>query len=289
MNEAIENNTQDDQWTTVIEPHGHIIDFKLHELWQYRDLIYLFVYRDFVAQYKQTILGPAWHFIQPLLTTIMFTIVFGKIAKIPTDGLPPFIFYMAGTVIWTYFANVLTATSSTFTGNAGIFGKVYFPRLAIPVANLVSKLIAFAIQFFFFLCFMAYFMWQGAGIQPNLWILATPVLLLMMASLALGLGIIISALTTRYRDLTVLVSFGVQLLMYATPVIYPLSTLPEKWQFWASLNPIASIVELFRYAYLGQGTVNLPMLGYSILIIAVILFIGILLFNKVERTFMDTV
>lgn len=281
--------TQQEEWTTVIKPHGHILDLKLHELWQYRDLIYLFVYRDFVAQYKQTILGPAWHFIQPLLTTIMFTIVFGKIAKIPTDGLPPFIFYMAGTVIWTYFASVLTATSSTFTGNAAIFGKVYFPRLAIPVANLISKLIAFAIQFFFFLCFLAYFLLQDAGIQPNLWILATPFLLLMMASLALGLGIIISALTTRYRDLTVLVSFGVQLLMYATPVIYPLSILPEEWQFWASLNPIAAIVELFRYAYLGQGAVNLPMLGYSMLMIGVILFIGILLFNKVERIFMDTV
>lgn len=281
--------TDEEKWTQVIEPHGHILDLKLQELWQYRDLIYLFVYRDFVAQYKQTILGPAWHFIQPLLTTVMFTIVFGKIAKIPTDGLPPFIFYMAGTVIWTYFANVLNATSSTFTGNASIFGKVYFPRLAIPVANLISKFIAFAIQFFFFLCFMAYFAWQGATIQPNIWVLATPVLLLMMASLALGMGIIISALTTRYRDLTVLVSFGVQLLMYASPIIYPLSTLPDEWKFWASLNPIASIVELFRYAYLGQGSINISMLIYSGVIISVTLFIGVVLFNKVERTFMDTV
>jgi lipopolysaccharide transport system permease protein len=196
---------------------------------------------------------------------------------------------MAGTVIWTYFANVLTATSSTFTGNAAIFGKVYFPRLAIPMANLFSKLIAFAIQFFFFLCFLGYFIWQGSVIQPNIWVLATPLLLLMMAALGLGLGIIISALTTRYRDLIVLVSFGVQLLMYVSPIIYPLSTLPEQWRFWASLNPIAPIVELFRYAYLGSGSINLNMLGTSFLVISGILFIGIVLFNKVERTFMDTV
>jgi lipopolysaccharide transport system permease protein len=277
------------QWTQVIEPNGGLFDLKLGELWRYRDLIYMFVHRDFVAQYKQTILGPAWHFIQPLLTTIMFTIVFGKIAQIPTDGVPPFIFYMAGTVIWTYFAGVLTSTSVTFTGNAAIFGKVYFPRLTVPVAHLLSKLIALAIQLFFFLCFLVYFIWQGSAIQPNAWILATPFLLLLMAALGLGLGIIVAALTTRYRDLTVLISFGVQLLMYASPIIYPLSTLPEQWQFWAGLNPIAPIVELFRYAYLGAGTVSLPMLGISMLTVSSILFLGVVMFNKVERTFMDTI
>ena len=277
------------EWTEIIEPHGHIFDLKLKELWKYRDLIYLFVHRDFVAQYKQTILGPAWHFIQPLFTTITFTIIFGKIAQISTDGAPPFLFYMAGTVIWTYFSNVLTSTSSTFTGNAGIFGKVYFPRLAVPVAHLFSRLIAFVIQFIFFLCFLVYFILQGSDIHPNIWALATPLLLLMMAGLGFGLGIIISAMTTRYRDLTVLVGFGVQLLMYASPIIYPLSTLPEKWQFWVGLNPIAPIVELFRYAYLGTGSINLTMLGISFLVISVILFIGIIMFNKVERTFMDTV
>jgi len=279
----------DNYWTEIIEPHGHIFDLKLKELWKYRDLIYLFVHRDFVAQYKQTILGPAWHFIQPLFTTIIFTIIFGKIAQLSTNGVPPFLFYMAGIVIWTYFANVLTATSNTFTGNAAIFGKVYFPRLAIPIANLLSKLIGFAIQFFFFLGFLAYFIWQGSSVQPNLWALATPLLLLMMAALSLGLGIIISAMTTRYRDLTVLVGFSVQLLMYASPIIYPLSTLPEKWQFWVGLNPIAPIVELFRYAYLGTGSINLTMLGISFVVISGILFIGILMFNKVERVFMDTV
>jgi len=281
--------TKEPEWTEIIEPHGHIFDLKLKELWKYRDLIYLFVHRDFVAQYKQTILGPAWHFIQPLFTTITFTIIFGKIAQISTDGVPPFIFYMAGTVIWTYFSGVLTATSGTFTGNAGIFGKVYFPRLAVPVAHVVSKLIAFAIQFVFFLFFLGYFIWKGSDIHPNIWIIATPLLLLMMAGFGFSLGIIISALTTRYRDLTVLVGFGVQLLMYASPVIYPLSALSEEWRFWMGLNPIAPIIELFRYAYLGAGSLNLLMLGTSFLIIAVILFIGILIFNRTERTFMDTV
>ena len=280
---------EESEWTKIIEPHGHLFDLKLNELWKYRDLIYLFVHRDFVAQYKQTILGPAWHFIQPLFTTITFTIIFGKIAQLSTDGAPPFLFYMAGIVIWTYFSNVLTATSSTFTSNAGIFGKVYFPRLAIPIASLFSKLIAFVIQFFFFLCFIAYFVWQGSDIKPNIWVLSTPILLLMMAALGLGLGVIISALTTRYRDLSVLVGFGVQLLMYASPIIYPLSSLPEKWQFWLSLNPVAPIVELFRYAYLGTGSVNLTMLSVSSVVIMVILIIGVVMFNKVERTFMDTV
>jgi len=277
------------QWTTIIEPPAKLFDLKLDELWRYRDLIFLFVHRDFVAQYKQTILGPAWHFIAPLFTTIIFTIVFGKIAQIPTDGLPPFLFYMAGTVLWGYFSAVLTSTSSTFTGNAGIFGKVYFPRLAVPVAQLISRLIAFGIQFFFFLCFMAYFILAGAEVRPNAWVLALPLFLVMMAALGLGLGVIISSLTTRYRDLTVLVGFGVQLLMYATPIIYPLSVIPEQYRYWLLLNPIAPIIELFRYAFLGAGSVSLGMLAYSILFITAILYIGIVLFNRVERTFMDTV
>lgn len=274
---------------TVIEPHGSLLDLRLRELWAYRDLILLFVRRDFVAQYKQTILGPAWHIIQPLFTTVILTIVFGKIARISTDGLPPFLFYMAGTVIWTYFGNVLTGTSSTFISNAHIFGKVYFPRLAVPISNLVSKLIAFAIQFVFLLGFIAWFAFTGAEVSPNAWVFLTPVLLVMMAALGLGLGIIVSAMTTRYRDLQVLVGFGVQLLMYASPIVYPVSMLPERWQSWAALNPIAPIVEAFRYAYLGAGTVDLSMLGYSAAVIAFILFTGVILFNRVERTFMDTV
>ncbi len=276
-------------WTQIIQPQDRLFDLKLRELWHYRDLIVLFVRRDFVSQYKQTILGPAWHLIQPLMTTLMFTIVFGKIAQIPTDGVPPFLFYMAGTVLWGYFSAVLTGTSGTFTGNAGIFGKVYFPRLAVPLAGLLSRLIAFGIQFLFFLCFLAYFMLSGSDVAPNAWALLTPLLLLMMAALGLGLGVIVSSLTTRYRDLTVVVGFGVQLLMYATPVIYPLSVLPEPYRSWMLLNPVAPIMELFRHAYLGAGSVSLGLLAYSIAITSLILFIGIILFNRVERTFMDTV
>lgn len=281
--------TEEPEWTQVIKPHGHLLDLKLKELLKYRDLIYLFVHRDFVAQYKQTILGPAWHFIQPLLTTITFTIIFGKIAQLSTDGVPPFIFYMAGIVIWTYFSSVLTSTSNTFTGNAALFGKVYFPRLIVPVAHVFTRLVAFAIQYIFFLAFLAYFIWKGADINPNTWILATPILLLMMAALGIGLGMIISALTTRYRDLTVLVSFGVQLLMYASPIIYPLSTLPDKWRFWAGLNPVAPIIELYRYSYLGSGSIDLTMLAVSFIEISVVMFIGIIMFNRTERTFLDTV
>jgi lipopolysaccharide transport system permease protein len=281
--------TADDDWSLVIEPQGRLFDLKLRELWQYRDLIALFVRRDFVAQYKQTILGPAWHLITPLLTTITFTIIFGKIAQIPTDGVPPFLFYMAGTVLWSYFSGVLTGTSSTFTGNAGIFGKVYFPRLVVPVAGLMSRLIAFGIQFSFFLCFLVYFMARGSDVAPNAWALLTPLLLLMMAALGLGLGVIVSSLTTRYRDLTVVVGFGVQLLMYATPVIYPLSVLPEPYRTWMLLNPMAPIMEMFRHAYLGAGEISVGLLFYSMALISGILVIGILLFNRVERTFMDTV
>lgn len=286
---AMEGKSDVQDWTLIIEPETRWFDFRLKELWDYRDLVLLFVRRDFVAQYKQTILGPAWHLIQPLLTTLMFTLVFGKIAKIPTDGIPPFLFYMAGTVLWGYFANVLTATSTTFTANANIFSKVYFPRLAVPVATIISKLIAFAVQFFFFLVFLAYFAFTGSPARPNAWVLITPLLLVMMAALALGLGIITSAVTTRYRDLAIIVGFGVQLLMYATPIIYPLSALPEKYQFWASLNPIAPIVESFRFAFLGAGSANIGMLAIGITSICVILLVGIMLFNRVEKNFVDTV
>ena len=278
-----------EQWTKVIEPHGHAFELKLGELWRYRDLVTLFVHRNFVAQYKQTLLGPAWHLVQPLLTTVMFTIVFGKIARIPTDGVPPFLFYMAGTVVWGYFASVLAGTASTFTGNAGIFGKVYFPRLAVPVATLISRLVAFAIQFAFFLCFLAWFAWRGADVAPTAWALLTPLLLLMMAALGLGLGIIVSSMTTRYRDLSVLVGFGVQLFMYATPVVYPISVIPERYQALAMCNPVAPIVEAFRAAYLGAGTVSVGYLALSFAIIGALLLGGIVLFNRVERTFMDTV
>jgi lipopolysaccharide transport system permease protein len=281
--------SEEPEWTQIIEPEGRLFDLKLGELWHYRDLVYLFVRRDFVAQYKQTILGPAWHLLQPLLTTVMFTIVFGRIAGMPTDGAPAFLFYMAGTVTWGYFSGVLTNISGTFTSNAGIFGKVYFPRLAVPVAILLSKLLAFGVQFAFFLCFLAWFAWRGAPVAPNAWVLLTPVLLLLMAALGLGLGVIVSAVTTRYRDLAVVVSFGVQLLMFATPVIYPMSALPDPYRTWMALNPIAPVMEIFRYAYLGAGQPSIGMLATGLLVTVAILLVGILLFNKVERTFMDTV
>jgi lipopolysaccharide transport system permease protein len=259
-------------------------------LWHARDLIMLFVRRDFVAVYKQTILGPLWYLIQPLLTTIIFTVVFGNIAKLPTDGLPSFLFYMSGTVIFAYFASSLSKTSDTFVANANMFGKVYFPRLAVPVSILISNLIAFAIQFGFFLAFMAYFVLRGTALHPNWWILFTPVLLLMMAGLGLGFGIIVSSLTTKYRDLRFLVQFGVQLLQYVTPVIYPLSFIKSPtYLALIRLNPLTSIVEAFRYAYLGSGSVNLLQLGYSFAIMLIVIAIGAVIFNRVEATFMDTV
>jgi len=281
--------TDSNDWDQVIEPHSNALNLKFSELWQYRDLIYLFVRRDFVAQYKQTILGPAWHIIQPLLTTIIFTVVFGKIAKISTDGVPPFIFYLSGTIIWTYFANVITDTSVTFSQNAHIFGKVYFPRLVTPIATAISKLIAFSIQYVFFLCFLLYFSISSDALSPNIWVLATPFLLLLMAMLALGCGLLITALTTRYQDLAVLVSFGIQLWMYASPVIYPISSLSERWQFWASLNPAAPIIEGFRYSYLGVGQFSPIQLLYSAITITVLLIISLIVFNRVERTFADTI
>jgi lipopolysaccharide transport system permease protein len=277
------------KWDMIISPQRNLLDLRLRELWHARDLILLFVRRDFVSVYKQTILGPLWYLIQPLLTTITFTVIFGNIAKLPTDGLPQFLFYMSGTVIWTYFASCFTKTSETFVSNAHLFGKVYFPRLAVPVSILISNLIAFAIQFAFFLAFMAYFALQGTQLHPNWWMLMMPVLLLMMAGMGLGFGIIISSLTTKYRDLRFLVQFGVQLLMYITPVIYPTSAIPARFQVLMRFNPMSSVVEAFRYGFLGAGTVDLVQLAYSFGIMLVVIIVGAVMFNRVEATFMDTV
>jgi lipopolysaccharide transport system permease protein len=250
----------------------------------------LFVWRDFVAVYKQTILGPLWYLIQPLLTTITFTFIFGRIASLPTDGLPQFLFYMSGTLVWSYFASCLTKTSETFVQNANLFGKVYFPRLAVPVSILISNLVTFLIQFAMFLVFVVYFVFRGTSIQPNwLWIALSPILVLMMAGLGLGFGIIISSLTTKYRDLRFLVTFGVSLLMYATPVIYPVSSIPEPFQWIILANPMTPIIEAFRYAYLGAGTVNTGYLLYSFGFMLVVVIIGSIIFNRVEQTFIDTV
>jgi lipopolysaccharide transport system permease protein len=276
-------------WTMVIRPRRNWLDLRLGELWAYRDLVMLFVWRDFVSQYKQTILGPLWYLIQPVLTTITFTVIFGRLAGLSTDGIPDFLFYMAGTVVWSYFSACLTKTSNTFTGNAAIFGKVYFPRLAVPVSILFSNLFSFAIQFALFLAILFWFWIRGADVAPNIWILTMPLLLGIMAGLGLAAGIIISSLTTRYRDLQFLVAFGAQLLMYATPVIYPLSALPEQYRWIMVLNPMTSIVEAFRFVCLGSGTFDLLHLAYSAVVMVVALLLGALLFNRVEQTFMDTV
>jgi len=281
--------TSDSDWTLEIKPVSGWFNIHLKDVWRYRDLLLMFVRRDFVSVYKQTILGPFWFFLQPILTTITFTVVFGNIAKIPTDGVPPILFYMTGIVCWSYFSDCLTRTSSTFISNANIFGKVYFPRLVTPLSNVISLLIKFSIQLLLLIIFLVYFKLNGSDVNPNIYILLTPVLILLMAGLGLGFGIIVSSLTTKYRDLTFLVSFGVQLLMYATPVIYPLSVLPEKYRWIVMANPMTAIVETFRYAYLGAGTFIPGNLIYSSVFMVVILSIGIIVFNRVEKTFMDTV
>ena len=281
---------QENNWDMVIQPQRGLLDLRLGELWRYKDLVLLFVRRDFVSVYKQTILGPLWYLIQPLLTTITFTVIFGNIASLPTDGLPQFLFYMSGTVVWSYFASCLTKTSETFVQNANLFGKVYFPRLAVPVSILISNLITFLIQFAMFLVFVLFFVLRGTSIQVNwLWIALSPLLILMMAGLGLGFGIIISSLTTKYRDLRFLVTFGVSLLMYATPVIYPVSSIPERFQWIILANPMTPIVEAFRYAFLGAGTVDTGHLLYSFGFMLVVVFLGSVIFNRVEQTFMDTV
>jgi len=278
-----------EDWSVIIRSRVSVFDVNLKEIWQYRYLIYLFVRRDFVAKVKQTVLGPIWFIIQPLLTTVMFAIVFGKIAKIPTDGLPKMLFYMSGVVSWTYFSNCLNATSTTFISNANIFGKVYFPRLSIPISIVISNLINFSIQFLFLLSLIFFFRVRGTQVNPNIFVLIIPFLIILMAGLGLGFGIIVSSLTTRYRDFNYLVSFGTQLWMYATPVVYPASMLPEKYKIFVMVNPLAPIIETFRYALLGAGTVSFVYLVYSLCFTAAVLFIGILVFNKVGKTFMDTV
>ncbi len=278
-----------ENWSMIIKPKRHIFEVNLKELWNYRDLIGLFVRRDFVAKFKQTILGPLWFIIQPLLTTLMFVVVFGNIAKLSTDGLPQVLFYFSGIVGWTYFSTSLTATSNTFVTNANIFGKVYFPRLTLPISVVISNLVQFVIQFLFLVLFMIYYKIIGVDFGPNIYILYLPFLVLLLAGLGLGFGIVISSLTTKYRDLTYLVAFGVQLWMYITPVIYPLSSLEGIYRKVVLLNPITPIVEAFRYVLLGTGSFDYSHLLYSTIFMIVILFVGILTFNKVEQSFMDTV
>jgi lipopolysaccharide transport system permease protein len=285
---AVDDGNQE-QWTEIIEPRTRLLDLRLGEVWRYRDLILMFVRRDFVANYKQTILGPIWFFLQPLLTTVTYILIFGKMAGLSTDGLPMLAFYLAGITVWNYFAESLNKTATVFKDNAQIFGKVYFPRLAMPLSIIISNLVRFLIQFLLFLLIWSYYFFTTDAVQPNAMILLVPVLILIMGLLALGLGMIISALTTKYKDLIFLLTFGIQLLMFATPVIYPLSSLPEKYRWLILANPMTPIVETFRFAFLGSGTFSWTYLAYSAVMAFVVLAVGTVIFNKVEKGFMDTV
>lgn len=281
-------------YTTVIQAKSTGLNLHLKELWRYRDLILLFVRRSFITRYKQTILGPAWAIIQPLLTTVVFTIVFGNIAGLGAQGVPSFVFYFSGTMTWTYFSTCLTKTANTFIGNRAILGKVYFPRLVMPVSDLLTNLITYGIQFFFFICFLLFYVFTGENVHPNLYMLMLPLLILQMAMLGLGVGVIISALTTKYRDLSMLTGFGVSLWMYMTPIAYDMEAMRSfavggKYHVLYMLNPVTSIVNIFRYGFIGTGQIEWLYYGIGWIVTFVLLFIGVLMFNRVERTFMDTI
>lgn len=280
---------QQDQWDFEIRSGSSPVSFNFRELWHYKDLLFLLVKRDFVAFYKQTILGPIWFFVQPILTSLMYLVIFKKVANLSTDALPAVLFYLSGVTCWNYFSESLQKTSDTFIANANIFGKVYFPRLIIPLSIVLSSLIRFVIQFALFLLVWAYYLITDNSIHPQLHMLILPLLILLMAALGLGLGIIFSSLTTKYRDLRFLLSFGVQLMMFATPVILPMSAMSSKYALLIRLNPVSPIIEAFRYGFLGSGTFSWMWIGYSFLCSIVLLIIGMAIFNKVEKTFMDTV
>lgn len=278
-----------EDWDLVIKGHSSLFDINFGDIWRYRDLLFMFVKRDFVSFYKQTILGPLWFFIQPIFTTIVFTFVFGNLARISTDGLPHYLFYLSGITAWNYFSDCLTKTSTVFKDNANIFGKVYFPRLIMPLSIVVSNLVRFGVQLLLLLLMMTYFGLNGANFQVTYGVFFFPVLVLLMALLGLGIGLIITALTTKYRDLTFLVTFGVQLLMYGTTVIYPLSAAPEKYKIIIELNPMTGIIEAFRFAFLGKGEFTLGSVGYSAIFTIIVLILGIIIFNKTEKNFVDTI
>jgi lipopolysaccharide transport system permease protein len=287
MNTATEIQTE--HWDLIIKPKSKWYDLRLGEILRYKDLLFLFVRRDFVSLYKQTILGPLWFFIQPIITTITFTVIFGNLAKISTDGLPPMLFYLAGITLWNYFADTLTKTSETFTANANIFGKVYFPRMIVPLSVVVSNLIKLGVQVLLFVAVWLYFLFSAEAVKPNEALMLVPFLILLMGFLGLGFGIIISSLTTKYRDLKFLVVFGVQLMMYASPIVYPLSIVPDKYRWIILGNPVTSIIETFKYAFLGVGEFNWMHLGYSFTFTLVLIVIGLIIFHRVEKSFMDTV
>lgn len=278
------------RWTQFIRPQVKMWHVNLREIWRYRDLIELFVKRNIVVQYKQTILGPLWYIIQPILTVIMNMVVFGGIAGMSTDGMPQVIFYMAGNICWFYFSDCLNQTSTTFTANQAMFGKVYFPRLVVPIATVLSNLLRFGIQLSLFLILYIYYFASGSSITPNMYIFLLPLFVIMLAGLGLGFGILVSSMTTKYRDLTILFTFIVQLWMYATPIVYPLSMVTGgKLRMLILANPMTSVIEAFKYATLGQGYFSWMALGYSFCFMSVLLVIGVVIFNKVQRSFMDTV
>jgi len=279
-------------WNLIIEPHGGPFNLKLGEVWQYRDLLEMYIKRDIVTFYKQTILGPVWFLIQPVFTTIIYIFVFGGLAGIPTDGIPMALFYLSGITLWNYFSESLTRTSDTFLTNQNVFGKVYFPRLVVPLSITITGLLKMLIQFSVFIIVYVYYVYKGTHIVPNLYALLLPLLIFILAGLSLGFGILISSLTTKYRDLKFLITFAVQLWMYATPVIYPLSVMHgkhEKYMWIIQANPLTSVMETFKYGFLGQGTFSWISLFYSLIFSIVILLIGASVFNKVERSFMDVI
>ncbi|MFO0358111.1 MAG: ABC transporter permease [Sphingobacteriaceae bacterium] len=277
------------EWDLIIKPQSNWFDIRIREILKFKDLMFLFVKRDFIALYKQTILGPIWFFVQPIITSLTFTVIFGNLANISTDGIPQILFYLCGITLWNYFSDTLTKTADTFTANANIFGKVYFPRMIVPLSVVISNLLKFAVQFILFLFFWIYFYFSSNTISPNIYILLTPLLILLMGFMGLGFGIIITSLTTKYRDLKFLIVFGVQLLMYASPIVYPLSMVPEKYKWIILANPTTSIIESFKFAFLGTGSFSWYYLTYSIIFTIVIFFLGLFIFHKVEKSFMDTV
>lgn len=277
------------EWDLIIKPQSNWFDIRIREILKFKDLMFLFVKRDFIALYKQTILGPIWFFVQPIITSLTFTVIFGNLANISTDGIPQILFYLSGITLWNYFSDTLTKTADTFTSNANIFGKVYFPRMIVPLSVVISNLLKFAVQFILFLFFWIYFYFSSNTISPNIYILLTPLLILLMGFMGLGFGIIITSLTTKYRDLKFLIVFGVQLLMYASPIVYPLSIVPEKYKWIILANPTTAIIETFKFAFLGTGIFNWYYLLYSLLFTVVIFFFGLFIFNRVEKSFMDTV
>ncbi len=279
-----------EQWDTEIKPRGSLFEINFKEIWQYRDLYTLFVKRDIVTTYKQTILGPAWFFIQPIFTTLIYVVIFGQVAGISTGTVPQPLFYLSGVAMWNYFSSCLTRTSSTFTANAGVFGKVYFPRIVVPLSVVTSSLLRFFIQLCLLIfAYLFYVLYMDISLSPNIYLLLFPILVLMMAGLSLGLGILVSSLTTKYRDLNMFFSFIVGLWMYATPVIYPLNTIPKDKQWMMALNPLTSVFEAFKFGAFGDGTFSWMQLGYSFGFMVILLGLGIVVFNRVQRSFMDTV